>query len=96
MNFIKETIARIARDKKDHVLLGVFIGYPLQIFGLIIDSLIGTSIWFLIATAIALLIVGAKEVIHDWLLKKGNPEWWDFIASAIPIIANLITYLTIQ
>ena len=37
-------------------------------------------------------IVGLKEVLHDWYLGKGNPEWWDFIASAIPILATLITY----
>jgi hypothetical protein len=36
--------------------------------------------------------VGAKEVLHDWYFGKGNPEWWDFIASAIPILATLITY----
>ena len=31
-----------------------------------------------------------KEVVLDWLFKKGNPEWLDFIASAIPIIMLMI------
>ena len=63
---IKKFINSIAIDKKDHVLLGIIIGFPL------------------------VLLVGAKEVVHDWLFKKGNPEWWDFIASAIPILMFMI------
>ena len=93
---IKKIIDNIADDKKDHVLLGMFVGYPLQILGLILDLMIGIPIFFLIGTIIGLLIVGAKEVIYDWYLGKGNPEWWDFIASAIPIISNLLTYIIIK
>ena len=92
---IKKIIDNIADDKKDHVLLGMSIGYPLQILGLILDLITGIPIFFLIGTLIALLIVGGKEVIWDWILGKGNPEWWDFIASAIPILSNIITYLII-
>ena len=92
---IKKIIDNIADDKKDHVLLGMSIGYPLQILGLILDLITGMPIFFLIGTLIALLIVGGKEVIWDWILGKGNPEWWDFIASAIPILSNMITYLII-
>jgi len=92
---IKKIIDNIADDKKDHVLLGMFFGYPLQILGLIFDLITGIPIFFLIGTLIALLIVGGKEVIWDWILGKGNPEWWDFIASAIPILSNIITYLII-
>ncbi len=92
---IKKIIDNIADDKKDHVLLGMSIGYPLQILGLILDLITGMPIFFLIGTLIALLIVGGKEVIWDWILGKGNPEWWDFIASAIPILSNIITYLII-
>ena len=92
---IKKTIDSIADDKKDHVLGGMFVGYPLQIFGMIIDIMTGSSIWFIIASVLGIAIVGKKEIVHDWLLKRGNPEWWDFIASAIPILATLITYLII-
>ena len=93
---IKKIIDNIADDKKDHVLLGMSIGYPLQILGLILDLITGMPIFFLIGTLIALLIVGGKEVIWDWILGKGNPEWWDFIASAIPIISSLLTYIIIK
>ena len=34
---IKRIIQSINEDKKDHVLLGMFVGYPLMIFGYIID-----------------------------------------------------------
>jgi len=75
---IKKLIDSIAIDKKDHVLLGLIIGFPLVL-------LFGN-----IGGLIALALVGAKEVVLDWLFKKGNPEWWDFIASAIPIIMLMI------
>ena len=75
---LKKLINSIALDKKDHVLLGLIIGFPLVL-------LFGN-----IGGLIALALVGAKEVVLDWLFKKGNPEWWDFIASAIPIIMLMI------
>ena len=77
---IKRFIDSIAIDKKDHILLGIIIGFPLVMLLGVYGGLIGIT------------LVGAKEVVHDWLLKKGNPEWLDFIASAIPIVATLITY----
>tara|TARA_R110000796_G_scaffold31086_2_gene82675 strand:+ start:5099 stop:5374 length:276 start_codon:yes stop_codon:yes gene_type:complete len=89
---MKNIINSIAQDKKDHVLLGMFIGYPLQIAGLILDILFKTYYFFLLGSFIALTLVGAKEIVHDWLMGRGNPEWWDFIASAIPIIATMIVY----
>ena len=39
---------------------------------------------------IGIVLVGAKELVHDWLFKKGNPEWLDFIASAAPILMFMI------
>ena len=75
---LKKLINSIALDKKDHVLLSLIIGFPLVL-------LFGN-----IGGLIALALVGAKEVVLDWLFKKGNPEWWDFIASAIPIIMLMI------
>lgn len=75
---LKKLIDSIAIDKKDHVLLGLIIGFPLIL-------LFGNLGGF-----IALILVAAKELIHDKLFKKGNPEWLDFIASAIPIIMLMI------
>jgi hypothetical protein len=39
---------------------------------------------------IGIFLVGAKEVVHDWIFEKGNPEWWDFTPSAIPIVMFMI------
>ena len=75
---LKKLINSIAFDKKDHVLLGLIIGFPLVL-------LFGN-----IGGLIALILVAAKELIYDKLFKKGNPEWLDFIASAIPIIMLMI------
>jgi hypothetical protein len=75
---IKKFIDSIAIDKKDHVLLGIIIGFPLVVFLGFYGGLF------------AIFLVGMKEVIHDWSFKKGNPEWWDFIASAIPIIMFMV------
>ena len=76
---IKRFIDNIPLDKKDHIILGIIIGFPLVILFGQIGGLVG------------LALVGIfKEVIHDWLQKKGNPEWLDFIASAAPIIMFMI------
>ena len=75
---IKEFIDSLAIDKKDHIILGIIIGFPLVMLLGVYGGLIGIT------------LVGAKEVVHDWLFKKGNPEWLDFIASAVPILMFMI------
>jgi hypothetical protein len=90
---IKKIIKNIAKDKKDHVLLGMFIGYPLMIFGYIIDILAGLNFAIILGGVLGVVLVGLKEIVYDWLMDLGTPEWWDFIASAIPIVFPMITYL---
>jgi hypothetical protein len=75
---IKKFIDSIEIDKKNHVLLGVIIGFTLV---LLFGQLGGL---------ISIALVGAKEVVHDWIFKKGTPEMMDFIASAIPILMFMI------
>jgi len=70
------------QDKLKHLLTGVGIGL---IFGVQFSPLIG-----LIAAA----IVGAlKEIIWDWLLKRGTPEFLDFLATAF---GGAIAYMAIK
>jgi hypothetical protein len=76
--YIKKIVSSIAIDKKDHVLLGIAVGFPLVLLFGFYGGLV------------ALALVGLKELIYDWLLKKGTPEWMDFAASAIPIIMFII------
>lgn len=89
---IKKIIDSIADDKKDHVLLGMYWGFLLMVVGFIFDILTSNYYFTYIGLGIATLLVGGKEVILDWLLKKGNPEWWDFIASFIPIFMMVVAY----
>lgn len=90
---IKKIINSIAKDKKDHVLLGMFVGYPLMILGYIIDILASLNFMLIAGGVFGIILVGLKEIIHDWYLGKGTPEWWDFIASAVPIVFPIVTYL---
>lgn len=70
------------RDKLKHLSVGVGISL---VFGVQFSPLIG-----LIAAA----IVGAlKEIIWDWLLKRGTPEFLDFLATAL---GGAIAYMAIK
>ena len=33
----------------------------------------------------ALAIGALKEVVHDWLMKRGNPCWWDMLANCLGV-----------
>ena len=90
---IKKIIDSIAQDKKDHVLLGMFIGYPLMIIGFVIDQILNVDFMLVSSGIIAIILVGLKEIIHDWYQGKGNPELADFLYSAVPILFPLTTYL---
>jgi len=58
------------QDKKKHLLAGLALAI---IAGLLFCPLVG-----LVTAA----VVGAlKEIIWDWLLKKGTPEFMDFVAT---------------
>ena len=89
---IKQIINNIAKDKKDHVLLGMFVGYPLMILGYLIDILAGLSFVIMLGGILGIVLVGLKEIAYDWIMGLGNPEWWDFIASAIPIVFPMVIY----
>ncbi len=89
---LKGIIDNIAQDKKDHVLLGMFIGYPLMAFGFVIDQIFSVDFALVSGGAIAIIIVGLKELIHDWYQSKGDLELTDFLYSAFPILFPLMTY----
>ena len=74
--------AMMKQDKLKHLLAGIGISL---VFGVLSSPLIG-----LVAAA----IVGAlKEIIWDWLLKKGTPEFMDFLATAF---GGAIAYMAIK
>ena len=58
------------RDKKLHLLAGLALAI---IAGLLFCPRIGLA---------AAAVIGAlKEIVWDWLLKKGTPEFMDFVAT---------------
>ena len=70
------------QDKLKHLLAGIGISL---VFSVQFSPLIG----FITAA-----IVGAlKEIIWDWLLKKGTPEFMDFLATAL---GGAIAYMVIK
>ena len=70
------------QDKLKHLLAGIGISL---VFGVQFSPLIG----LLIAG-----IVGAlKEIIWDWLLKRGTPEFLDFLAT---VLGGAIAYMAIK
>ena len=67
------------KDKKLHILAGLALSI---LAGLLFCPLTG-----LIVAA----VVGAlKEIVWDWLLKRGTPEFLDFVATAL---GGLVVYL---
>ena len=90
---INKLIDSIAQDKKDHILLGMFIGYPLMAFGFVVDQIFNVDFALVSGGIISIILVGLKEIIHDWYQGKGNPELADFLYSAIPVLFPLTTYL---
>lgn len=89
---IKKFIDRLPKDKKDHVLLGIILGYPLMLIGFIIDLFFFLNFYTFVGALIATLLVASKEVIIDWIQGKGNPEFYDFLASWIPILIMMSTF----
>jgi len=72
----------IKQDKLKHLLAGIGISL---VFGVRFTPFIG-----LIAAA----IVGAlKEIVWDWLLKRGTPEFLDFLATAL---GGVIGYMVVK
>ncbi len=90
---IKRIINNIALDKKNHVLLGMFVGYPLMILGFVIDHIYNVDFMLVYGAIAGIVIVALKEIVYDWYLGKGNPELADFLYSALPILFSLVTYL---
>lgn len=75
---IQRLIQNIPLDKKEHLILGVFLGFP---FVLLFGN---------IGCFIALIGFAAKEIVLDGWMKKGTPEFLDFLYSAIPVIQYFI------
>ncbi len=74
-------LSNIPHDKLLHFLYGTLISFPLIFFFNITGFIISITIF------------ATKEIIHDKILKRGNPEVMDFLYSLIPAILFLIMKL---
>lgn len=101
---LQKIIQQIPKDKKEHIVLGLFyevlmvlaligggtLGYFLNKAILFMDISIGSAY---------LIILGGvtwKEVIHDWVRGKGNPEKWDFISNIIAPTCGILIYIFVR
>ena len=66
-------------DKLKHCLAGLIIGFVL----------ININPYY--GFAITVLILAGKEIVWDWMMKKGTCEWLDFVYGFVPVILILIT-----
>lgn len=72
----------MAKDKVTHFIAGVIM---MMLFGVLFGPWWG----FFLAVAIG----AAKEVVWDMWLKKGTPEWMDFVATFVGALVILPIYL---
>jgi hypothetical protein len=64
----------IAKDKLNHFFWGaIFSFFPV----LLLDMK---------GVVISLVLFGAKEIVYDYYMGKGNPSFMDFIYSALPVV----------
>jgi hypothetical protein len=76
---MREAITVRHRDKVHHVVYS----FALTVVGsLLLGPVTGTII--------ALAIGAAKELIWDWLLKRGHADWWDMVANCGGVAVALI------
>jgi hypothetical protein len=104
MNDLQKFIQSIPIDKKDHVILGEIVGFTLTMSTMLFFAFVGSffNITLLMAViganlggAWAIGFFAWKEMYIDKYKKLGTPEWWDFIASSLPVLAYLILINTI-
>lgn len=77
------TLPQLPQDKANHAL-----------YCAVICTLLMLVLPLVYAVTVTLIIAAAKEVLHDWYLKRGEPSWQDMLANAlgisVPVVASLI------
>jgi len=76
-------LPQLPQDKANHLVYGL-------LMFMVMTSFIGA-----LAAVVAVAIIGAlKEIIHDKLMGKGTPDFWDFAATAAGgILGFICTFL---
>ena len=81
------TFSKIPQDKKLHFTISTCI----SIVFMGIADITNISVWYGFLAVV--LILASKELIWDYALGKGTPEWMDFIYGLVPAIIILILEL---
>ena len=76
-------INKIPNDKLLHFFWGGISAFPLVYFFSIYGFIFSVTLY------------AAKELIYDWWMQKGNPEFADFIYSIVPATFYLILKLNL-
>jgi hypothetical protein len=88
---LQSFIQNIPSDKKDHLILGTVVSFPLILLGYFLGNFIFSPLevanYF---GFFSILLYGLKEIIHDGIQKKGKVEFLDFFYNSIPAIQLLI------
>ena len=74
-------------DKLLHVIAGLLMP---QVFYLILVLMLNNILALIISFVLSVLIGGAKELLYDKYMKKGNCDIYDFIATCIGIAVECI------
>lgn len=82
----------LQKDKLKHAIAGVALSIVAGLFLCLVAGLIPWT-WLQVVIAgvgaagfgflVAAVVGAAKEIIWDWLLKKGTPEFLDFMATVL-------------
>ena len=80
------------KDKLKHAIAGVALSIVAGLFLCLVAGLIPWT-WLQVVIAgvgaagfgflVAAVVGAAKEIVWDWLLKKGTPELLDFVATVL-------------
>ena len=74
----------IGQDKKLHFAISTFI----SIVFIGTADILNVSVWWGFLAVV--LILAGKEIVYDKLLKRGTPEWMDFLYGLAPAIFILL------
>jgi len=82
----------LQKDKLKHAIAGVALSIVAGLFLCLVAGLIPWT-WLQVVIAgvgaagfgflVAAVVGAAKEIIWDWLLQKGTPEFLDFVATVL-------------
>lgn len=70
------------KDKELHIMFGFIIAYFI-FFGLILFTTLNPWVAFCVGAISSMIASAAKEIVYDKWLKKGVPNWKDFVAGCV-------------